>query len=305
MLFRLAHLSDAHIGPLPPASLRDLAGKRLTGYVNWHRSRARLHDMAMLGRIVADIAAHSPDHIAMTGDILNLGLPSEFVPATRWLKTLGKPETVSFVPGNHDAYTKTIMPLLAESFMPWMLGDGMEAVPSLREAFPYLRQRNGVALIGLSSGIPTAPFLASGALGQEQRSQFAIMLRNCARRGLVRIVIIHHPPHRAGATPGRGLRDARAFEEIIASEGAELVIHGHNHRFSHASLNGPDGQQVPVVGVASASAVPGTGGHRAAWNLYEIDMASPVNPNIQCTIRGVSVDSGRISTLQRFAIQSP
>ena len=77
MTFRLAHLSDAHIGPIPRPRGRELIGKRLTGYLNWRR-RGRIHNMDVLARIVADLRAQNPDHIAMTGDILNIGLPAEF-----------------------------------------------------------------------------------------------------------------------------------------------------------------------------------------------------------------------------------
>ncbi|MFZ4533895.1 MAG: metallophosphoesterase, partial [Alsobacter sp.] len=77
-MFRLAHLSDPHLGPVPQPRLRELAGKRLTGYMNWRRGRDRVHDMAVLDRIVADMQAHAPDHIACTGDLINIGLHGEF-----------------------------------------------------------------------------------------------------------------------------------------------------------------------------------------------------------------------------------
>ena len=34
-MFKLAHLSDPHLGPLAGFSLHQLFGKRATGYVNW------------------------------------------------------------------------------------------------------------------------------------------------------------------------------------------------------------------------------------------------------------------------------
>ena len=106
MSFLLAHLSDAHIGPLPRPHRRELLGKRITGYMNWKRGRSLTHNMDVLAAIVADIHAQKPDHIAMTGDILNIGLKAEFPFAAAWLETLGPPDKVSFVPGNHDAYTR-------------------------------------------------------------------------------------------------------------------------------------------------------------------------------------------------------
>jgi 3',5'-cyclic AMP phosphodiesterase CpdA len=251
--FRIAHLSDAHIGPLPKPLIRELLNKRLTGYVNWQR-RSHIHNMDVLGEIVADIHAHRPDHIAMTGDILNIGLAAEFRVARTWIETLGDPADVSFVPGNHDAYVRGALPWIAES----------------HTQFPYLRVRGDIALIGLSSGVPTLPLLASGKLGDAQLAACAKLLDETGQRGLFRVVMIHHPPWRAGASAGRGLSDARKFEQAIARHGVELVIHGHNHRFMLKRLETPDGS-APAVGVASASAVPGTAHHRAAWHLYTIE----------------------------------
>ncbi|TIO72439.1 MAG: metallophosphoesterase, partial [Mesorhizobium sp.] len=34
-MLRLAHISDVHLGPLPDVTYRDLASKRVLGYVNW------------------------------------------------------------------------------------------------------------------------------------------------------------------------------------------------------------------------------------------------------------------------------
>ena len=47
-MFRLAHISDVHLGPLPPVTYRQLASKRITGYINWQRNRSKtFHDGAL------------------------------------------------------------------------------------------------------------------------------------------------------------------------------------------------------------------------------------------------------------------
>ena len=74
--------------------------------MNWHRRRKTFHRGETLSRIVADIKAHQPDHIAVTGDILNIALPGEFAPSRVWLDTVGPAHDVTFVPGNHDAYVR-------------------------------------------------------------------------------------------------------------------------------------------------------------------------------------------------------
>ena len=297
MTFRLAHLSDAHIGPLPVPRMRDLLGKRLTGYLNWHR-RSRIHNMDVLAKIVADIHAQAPDHVAMTGDILNIGLPGEFPFASAWLETLGASQEVSFVPGNHDAYVRSSLVHLERTFAPWTTAD-----ETALKSYPYLRVRGDIALIGINSGVPTAPLLASGKLGSEQRDRLESALAETGARGLMRVVMIHHPPHKTGATPGRGLSDARRFETLIAKHGAELIIHGHNHRHSVVHIAGPRGP-VPVIGVASASAVPGTERHRAAWHMYEI-MRDGDRWTVEGVIRGMKAGENEVVELGRFSISPP
>ena len=266
MSFLLAHLSDAHIGPIPAPSLGELFGKRATGYANWLRKRKAQHDMALLGSLVDDLKAQAPAHVAMTGDIVNIGLPAELALAEAWLRRLGGPEHVSFSPGNHDAYTPGAMPELSRRFAPFTANDDGTV------GFPYLRRRGDVALIGLTSGVPTAPFIASGRLGKEQLAKLAALLRQTLAEGLARVVMLHHPPHRGGAKPLRGLQDAGDFEAVIADCGAELVLHGHNHGASLHFMQGP-AREVCVVGVASASAKPGGHYPGAAYHLFEIARA--------------------------------
>ena len=54
-MFVLAHLSDPHLAPLPPGRLRELASKRLFGYVNWHRRRHRVHRRETLDALTDDL----------------------------------------------------------------------------------------------------------------------------------------------------------------------------------------------------------------------------------------------------------
>ena len=268
MPFTLAHLSDAHIGPLPHARRRDLFGKRITGYINWKRGRAKAHDMDVLAAVVTDMRDQAPSHVAMTGDILNIGLPGEFPLAAAWLETLGPAGSeVSFVAGNHDAYTRGSLPTLARTFAPWTQSDSTG-----KPGYPFLKERDGVALIGLCSGVPRAPFIASGRLGHLQREVCEDLLAEAGRRGLARVVMLHHPPKIDEPTGhlARGLSDHQSFRAMIARVGADLIIHGHNHKLSVDHMPG-QAKLVPVVGVPSASAVKGGLRNRAGYHLFSIE----------------------------------
>jgi 3',5'-cyclic AMP phosphodiesterase CpdA len=262
-MFTIAHLSDAHLNPLPAFAWHQLLGKRAIGYVNWRLRRRHLHNMDVLAALVADIRAHQPDHVAMSGDVAHIGLAAEFTAAVPFLDSLGPRATVSFVPGNHDAYVGESLPVCMAALGPWATSDDGA------RGFPWLKVRGHVALVGLNSAVPTLPFAATGTLGEAQIEQAAVLLHYARSRGLIRVIMVHHAPHVGGSLPGRNLTDAQGFEAMLARCGAELVLHGHNHVTSVALRPGPDAT-VPVIGVASCSAHDDGLHEPAAWHLIRV-----------------------------------
>jgi 3',5'-cyclic AMP phosphodiesterase CpdA len=292
-MFTLAHLSDPHLAPLPRPRWSELIGKRATGYLNWRRRRRFVHDAAVLEKIVADLKAQKPDHIAVTGDFANIALPGEFRHGRDWLERLGAANEVSVVPGNHDAYVRGGMADAVRQWGAYMSGDDSKTV------FPYLRRRGPLALIGVSSAVPTAWGLATGWLGAAQLAALAEMLDAAKADKLFRVVMIHHPPV-SQARRHKRLLDADIFKRVIAARGAELVLHGHDHRSMLNWLAGPDATQGPAVGVPSASAAPGTAHDAAAYNLYRIDGTAGA---WTCEIMSRGIDaSGAVKELKRGSL---
>src|SRR5262249_52912642 len=126
------------------------------------------------------------------------------------------------------------------------------------------------ALIGLTSAVATAPFMATGRVGPEQVARLDALLPRLARH--FRVVLIHHPPGRSHSGRFKRLTDAVALRAALARHGAELVLHGHDHVHALDWLAGPRGP-IPALGVPSASATPieGHDVEAAAYNLYRID----------------------------------
>lgn len=268
-----------------------MLNKRLTGALNWHSARATIHNMDVLTAIMADIVAQNPDHVALTGDLVNIGHEDEFPQALATTEVLGGPDRVSIVPGNHDAYIRESLPAMGTVFSAFMAGDDADS-----HAFPYLRKRDGVALIGVNSGVPTLPFMATGKVGRAQRQLLGAMLDETRKQGLFRVVMIHHPPVKIASRFGRSLKDNREFTRLLMEHGAELVLHGHNHRHSLNVIESSAGA-VPVVGVGSASAVPGTPLHMAEYHLIHID---PETRRFTLRRRGFSGRKSQIDDLGGF-----
>ena len=275
----LAHISDLHIGPLPRAGLQALAGKRVTGFLSWRLKRSKIHRFAVLERLAEDLAQQKPDHIAVTGDLVNIALPAEFAQAHAFLKRIGAADQVTVVPGNHDAYVSLPWSQAAGLWDAYMTGKhyddapidqaGAERPPRDVRDFPFVRRIGGVALIGVSTALPTRPFSAAGELGPDQLKRLDTILAELGDAGAFRVILIHHPPFGGGAYKRKSLRDASPLAQIIRSRGCELMLHGHTHMSQLGRMQGPS-TSVPVIGVPSASAVQTDHRDPSRYHIYRL-----------------------------------
>ena len=97
-MFVLAHITDPHLAPLPAPRCSELRSKRLGGFINWQRKRRDIHLLETLEQTAAEVKRQRADHIAVTGDLVNLSLPEEFPAARTWLNNLGPARDVTFFP---------------------------------------------------------------------------------------------------------------------------------------------------------------------------------------------------------------
>lgn len=294
MAFVLAHLSDLHLAPLPRPMFRDLASKRVLGYLNWRRGRDEVHRADVLYTLLEDLQTVAPDHIAVTGDLTNIALDAEFAAARAFLERLGPPEAVTVVPGNHDAYVKGALERALAAWAPYVTSDGADTVRPPLELFPTLRRRGPVAIVGLSTAIATGPFMATGRVGGRQLIKLADDLVGLSRDGVFRVVLLHHPLLTTKRHWAKRLLNAGAVRTVLTAAGAELVLHGHLHTPSLAMIPGPRGE-IPIVGVPSASADPVRAHHPASYAVYRIDEDGP-QWRIEIERRGF-VTPGRVESL--------
>ena len=304
-MFTLAHLSDVHLGPLPKgAAWWNFALKRPVGVLSWQLRRKKLHDPAVAALLAADIVRAMPDHVALTGDMVNVAAYAEFPAAARWVERLGPAGNVSFVPGNHDAYVNCPWQHGLGHLAASMTGD-MRVKDTLTDAriatpFPFVRLRRNVALIGLSSAVPQPLHRAGGRLGKVQLRSLATLLHDLRERGYARCVLIHHPPLPGLAVPRKALEDATELRAVLEQQGAELVLHGHNHRAMLNELKTRFGT-CHVIGVPPASMRSSEGHEPAAWNHYRI-LRQDGRWNIEVTVRSFDAASGAMTTTAGFAL---
>jgi 3',5'-cyclic AMP phosphodiesterase CpdA len=289
--FTLAHLSDPHLPPLPRPRLAELAGKRVLGYLNWTRNRHKFHRRDVLDALVSDLQAQAPDHIAITGDLVNLALAAEFEPARAWLGGVGSPDRVTVVPGNHDAYVRATQHRFAEAWGSYLRSD---PAPERGVAFPLLRRRGPLVLIGLSSAVPTPPLMATGSLGRSQLDALEPILADLAAEPAFSVLLIHHPLRSDSAS--KRLTDSAPLLALLQRYGVNLVLHGHDHVHSTIWIDGPN-RPIPVIGVASASALAHGRYPAAGYNLFSIEHDGAAW-RCQQTIRGID-DTLRVRELRQ------
>lgn len=298
--FILAHLSDVHLGPVTGFAPRHWNAKRTLGYLNWQRTRRHVHRRDIAERIVADAKNHHPDHIAVTGDLINIGLPTEYEAAGSWLGELGTPDAVSVVPGNHDIYTTLRRDPGIERWRSFMRDDDSHPPQADAPAFPYLRRRGPVAIIGMCSAIETPPAVAIGRVGAAQLAAAAALL-DTVESDRLRVVLIHHPPLPGMTRPRHELVDAAAVGAALARAGADLVLHGHTHLPTLVRQAGA-GRPMFVVGVGSASAGQRRGHEPLAQ--YNLIAATPTTDGwtLELRRRGLEAPDGPVTEIEHLRL---
>lgn len=266
MTFSLAHFSDPHLGPLPKgAVLKDFSLKKVIGAISWHFNRKQQHLPQIANALRADILATNPDHIAFTGDLVNISAAAEFDQGLEWLKQFGSTDYVSFTPGNHDAYVKLPAAKGLGKFSSYMTNENVKD-----QSLPFVRLRRNVALIGIHAACPQSLVGAGGTVGTAQLQKLEATLKDLQERGFYRLIMIHHPPAPGLTFPIRSLSDVGSLHDTLKKNGAELIIHGHNHEQSLNEIVSDTGK-IPVIGVPSASMISGHNHPPAAWNCYNIE----------------------------------
>jgi len=227
---RLVHLTDPHLSTLEGEKFSALRGKRWSGYLSWLKNRRRHFLPAVLNRLVDAVRSENADQILLTGDLVHIGLKTEIAQATEWLSTLGPPETVMLVPGNHDIYGEGSSD---EVFKKWSeyLFEGLQTPGSIPETnqFPLVRKFGKLSFIGLSTACVTPVFMASGKLGDEQLEKLDKLLKQAAAEGQMVVLLIHHPPLPGMTKWRKSLVDASLLQAVLERHPPLLIFYGHLH----------------------------------------------------------------------------
>lgn len=262
---RLIHLTDPHLSTLEGTSFAQLSGKRWSGYLSWRRKRREQHQPAMLSRVVDAVHAEQPDFILITGDLAHIGLTSEVKQIRSWLESLGAPDKILVIPGNHDVYHRDSWAAVSDAWGPYLhIPDLDRSDPGSdnRSFYPVQHDLGRCNLIATSSALPTVVFSATGRLGENQLARLDQRLGEVDPQNFC-CLLIHHPPLPGMISRRKALDDAADLEVLLAKHRVDLILHGHNHKNS-SSLCG----QTRIFSTNSASSV--VAGRQAAYRVFEV-----------------------------------
>jgi 3',5'-cyclic AMP phosphodiesterase CpdA len=296
---RIAHFSDLHILSLDGVPAWRFFNKRLTGWAMLRFHRKSVHKPEAVNAVAEEVRRVGVDHVAITGDLSNLALESEFHEITRFLdERLALPaDSVSIVPGNHDLYTHgAARSRRFESFFNAYLQSDIPEIGVEHHGarWPVVKLRGPAAFIGLSSAVPRLPMVASGYFGDAQLDAFSQVLEHPEVKKRTKVILQHHPAHnfdRIFITKMEGLTDSRKLAHKLGDVERGLILHGHSHHRIRREI-ATRGGIIDVVCATSASLISDNPHRHSGFNLYEIDDATGDVTRIEAHVLG---DDGKFA----------
>jgi len=220
---RAAHLSDLHIG------------SRI--------SREKLEALR------ADLAAHSPDLLILSGDITDRGRLWQFRWADGFLRSLHIP--FISVPGNREVSFSTMwewmIPPLAMPRYSGFFGE--------KDRVLYSSEEHRIVFFGLNSVHAFAAW--PGSIARETRYWLKAQAPRFADyfKGL----FLHHPVLpviRSSSFWAHNLADAGEVLNICTQTGISLILQGHKHRAAVMEVSFPERNAKVVVSSCGAPLMP-------------------------------------------------
>lgn len=237
---KIGHISDLHILEVDEVRPWHFLNKRLVGATNLLLKRGKRHSTAVVELALGRLEELGVDHIAITGDLTNLALPSEFRAARRVVGSIRDARSrVSLIPGNHDYYTPDAETdrRFETAFADYLVSD----LPAYqqRSGYPFCKLRGDVAIVGLNSGIATLPLYATGFVRPDELDATRALLADPQLAQRFVVVMIHHhllPFEHSRVEYLRRLTNASDVLRVLREHNVDLAIHGHNHHFSTVEL---------------------------------------------------------------------
>ncbi|MFO0762222.1 MAG: metallophosphoesterase [Byssovorax sp.] len=221
---QIAHLSDFHLLDDGHAARRGRDRLRLS-FLSFGRPRDHHDRRRRALHALVDARRSGAQHLVLTGDLTEEGLPAQFEVLGEVLRESGwQPARVTLVPGNHDAYAGE------RAWSEALAGPLAAYHPTSIPGVPV--QLAGAVLLPLSTAVHQPVMRSAGAIAEGELRAASAAASDSKGRGTPLLVAMHHPPGRH-PVPGMhwidGLEDHAAIGAILDRHDHVHVLHGHTH----------------------------------------------------------------------------
>lgn len=225
---RIAHLSDVHILDARVGTRR--ARYRVaTKFVSLGRPIDPLARRRRLASALAIAKKAGADHFVISGDLTEVGEEAEFEHFAETLHDANlPPESVTLVPGNHDAYT------CEDAWRRALRGPLVRFAASSATEAGKVVERGPVALLPIDTSRFQTITWSCGVFTRATAQAIERRLVDDAFRDKALVLVVHHPPFHPHALPIvrwiDGLRGCAEVLDLLARHPRLQLLHGHLHR---------------------------------------------------------------------------
>ncbi len=257
---QIAHLSDLHLLEPDHADRRGEARRRLA-YLTVGRPNGAARRRRRTVSVLAAAGRSGADHVLVTGDLTEDGIPPQFeILAEVLAESRLPPSRVTLVPGNHDAYVD------GGAFERALRGPLAAYAATSTPGVPvFLRD---VAILPMCTAVPQPYTRSAGVFDCRELAAAARMAEQSRLTGRALVLAMHHSPRRALAAAcggSTGSRSTPPVGEILGAPRLHVhVLHGHTHTSDRS--RGPPRRDAPHLlgrGAWSTAARPSASTTRA------------------------------------------
>lgn len=225
---RIAHLSDVHILDARTGTRR-ARYRFATKFLSLGRPIDPLARSRRLARALMLAKSAGAEHFVISGDLTEVGEDAEFEHFAETLHDAKLPEdSVTLVPGNHDAYTHE------NAWRKAMDGPLARFASASAAAAGKVVERGPVAFLPIDTSCFQTITWSGGIFTRAMAAAVERRLTDPALRQKAIVLVAHHPPFHPHALPLvrwiDGLRGCAEVLDLLARHPRLQLLHGHFHR---------------------------------------------------------------------------
>jgi 3',5'-cyclic AMP phosphodiesterase CpdA len=225
---KIAHLTDLHLVEENHATSRTSAHRLRLSWLSLLRPLDPERRRRRAANAIEQAFASGADHLVITGDLTEDGMPAQFeVLAAVLAESRWPASRVTLVPGNHDYYNDdtAFKEALEGPLRPYRETSRAGAVVAFA----------GALLVPVSTAFHQAFTKSAGGMERDGLEAIDGAAREASKKGVALVVAQHHPPEGHALAPIQwidGFQQHRELTALLLQYDHAHVMHGHTHTLS-------------------------------------------------------------------------